>query len=142
MSWPGWLLTWFTTWYVLHDVYSLIQWEAMGYSRSPYKLFGNLTFSLPILWNLCESSTMWKVSKYGIFSGTYFPVFGLNTERYSKRRDTPYFPVFSSNVGSYGLEKAPYLDTFLAVFHISNWWVWKYFSIKTFMKQATIILYL
>ena len=25
-------------------------------------------------------STAWKVSKYGAFSGPYFPVFGLNTE--------------------------------------------------------------
>ena len=24
----------------------------------------------------------WKVSKYGVFSGSYFPVFGLNTEIY------------------------------------------------------------
>ena len=24
----------------------------------------------------------WKVSKYGVFSGPYFPAFGLNTERY------------------------------------------------------------
>ena len=27
-------------------------------------------------------STAWKVSKYGVFSGPYFPTFGLNTERY------------------------------------------------------------
>ena len=27
--------------------------------------------------------TAWKVSKYGVFSGPYFPVFGLNTEIYS-----------------------------------------------------------
>ena len=26
---------------------------------------------------------MWKVSKYGVFSGPYFPVFGLNAERKS-----------------------------------------------------------
>ena len=26
--------------------------------------------------------TAWKVSKYRVFSGTYFPAFGLNTERY------------------------------------------------------------
>ena len=26
--------------------------------------------------------TTWKVSKYGVFSGPYFPAFGLNTERY------------------------------------------------------------
>ena len=27
--------------------------------------------------------TAWKVSKYGVFSGPYFPGFGLNTEIYS-----------------------------------------------------------
>ena len=26
--------------------------------------------------------TAWKVSKYRVFSGPYFPAFGLNTERY------------------------------------------------------------
>ena len=30
-----------------------------------------------------KRSTAWKVSKYGVFSGPYFPVFGLNKERYS-----------------------------------------------------------
>ena len=28
------------------------------------------------------SNTVWKVSKYGVFSSPYFPAFGLNTERY------------------------------------------------------------
>ena len=37
-----------------------------------------------------------KVSKYGVFSGPYFNVFGMNT-------------------GKYGPEKSPYLDTFHAV---------------------------
>ena len=26
--------------------------------------------------------TMWRVSKYAVFSGPYFPVFGLNMEIY------------------------------------------------------------
>ena len=29
-----------------------------------------------------EVSTAWKVFKYGVISGPYFPVSGLNTERY------------------------------------------------------------
>ena len=37
------------------------------------------------------------MSKYGVISGPYFPVFGLNT-------------------GKYGPEITPYLDTFHAVF--------------------------
>ena len=28
------------------------------------------------------ATTAWKVSKYGVISGPYFPAFGLNTERY------------------------------------------------------------
>ena len=40
--------------------------------------------------------TAWKVFKYGVFSGLYFPV-------------------FSPNTGKYGPEKTPYLDTFHTV---------------------------
>ena len=42
--------------------------------------------------------TAWKVSKYRVFSGPYFPVFGLNTRKYRP-------------------EKTPYLDTFHAVIY-------------------------
>ena len=59
-------------------------------------------------------ATAWKVYKYGRFSGPYFPAFGQNTERYS------YLSVFSPNVGKYGREKTPYLDTFHAV--SPCWW--------------------
>ena len=46
---------------------------------------------LPIFWSSIEdrmlgvvcSYTAWKVSKYRVFSDRYFPVFALNTERYS-----------------------------------------------------------
>ena len=41
-------------------------------------------------------TTAWKVSKYGVISGPYFPIFRLNT-------------------GKYGPEITPYLDTFHAV---------------------------
>ena len=30
--------------------------------------------------NIYLSFTVWNVSKYGVFSGLYFPAFGLNTE--------------------------------------------------------------
>ena len=45
--------------------------------------------------------TAWKVSKYGVFSGPYFPAFGLS--------------VFSPNAGKYRPEKIPYLYTFHVV---------------------------
>ena len=43
-----------------------------------------------------ESSHLWKMSKYGVISGPYFLVFGLNA-------------------GKYGPEITPYLGTFHAV---------------------------
>ena len=43
------------------------------------------------------------MSKYEVFSGPYFPVFGLNTE------------ICGVNTGKYGPEKTPYLDTFHTV---------------------------
>ena len=54
--------------------------------------------------------TVWKVSKYGVISGTYFPTFGVNTER-----DTSYLSVFTPNAGKYGPEITPSLDTFHAM---------------------------
>ena len=53
--------------------------------------------------------TAWKVSRYGVFSGPYFPVFGLNTERYSVSLR------IQSECGKIGPEKTSYLDTFHAV---------------------------
>ena len=55
---------------------------------------------------LFTTFTTLKVSKYGVFSGPFFLVFGLNTERYS--------------VGNYEPEKTPYLDVFHAVYFIEN----------------------
>ena len=55
---------------------------------------------LKVYWwirKLCNNChTAWKVSNYGVISGSYFPVFWLNT-------------------GKYGPEIIPYLDTFHAV---------------------------
>ena len=52
-------------------------------------------------WNLIFHGliiTAWKVPKYGVVSGLYFPIFGLNRERYG---------VFSPNTGKYGPEITP-----------------------------------
>ena len=48
------------------------------------------------------------MSKDGVFSGPYFPAFGLNAK---------YLSVFSPNVGKYEPEKTPYLDSFHAVYN-------------------------
>ena len=49
-----------------------------------------------------ERYTAWKVSKYGVFSGPYFPVFGLRIQS-KYRKNAP--------------EKSAYLDTFHEVVH-------------------------
>ena len=53
------------------------------------------------------SYTVWKVFKYGVFSGLYFALLGLNREIYGVNIR------ISPNSGKYGPEKTPYLDTFL-----------------------------
>ena len=53
--------------------------------------------------------TAWEVSKYGIFSGPYFPVFGMNTKIYFVNLRIP------SEYKKTRPEKTPYLDTFHAV---------------------------
>ena len=63
---------------------------------------------------MLSTITAWKVSKYGVFSGPYFPAFSLNTERYFVFS----FSVFSLNAVKYGPEKTSYLDTFHAVYFI------------------------
>ena len=35
---------------------------------------------MPVAGECIDVHTAWKVSKYGVFSGPYFPVFGLNME--------------------------------------------------------------
>ena len=69
-----------------------------------------------------ENTTARKVSKYEVISGTYFPVFGLNTERYfvSLR--------FSPNAGKYRPEITPYLDIFHAVHESEKIHVLAYFT--------------
>ena len=58
--------------------------------------------------------TMWKVSKCGVFSGLYFPV-------------------FSPNTGKYGPGKTPYLDTFHAM------WSWNYYWTNELRKSESEI---
>ena len=49
-----------------------MQWKALERS--------NRTTWITFFWSRLALTT-WKVSKYGVFSGPYFPVLGLNTER-------------------------------------------------------------
>ena len=53
--------------------------------------------------------TAWKLSKYEVFSGSYFPVFGLNTEIYRVNL------CIQSEYGKIRTRKTPHLDIFYAV---------------------------
>ena len=71
---------------------SSIQNKSSKFSLYPFQK----TTRIMILLKTC---TMWKVSKYRVFYGAYFYVFGLNK-------------VFIPNAGKYGPEKTPYFDFF------------------------------
>ena len=58
---------------------------------------------------LAHFSTASKESKYGVFSGPYFPVFGLNTEIYSVNLR------IQSEYPKIRIRKNSYLDTFHSV---------------------------
>ena len=62
--------------------------------------------------------TAWKVSKYGSYFWSHFPVFGLNT-------------------GRYGLEITLYLDTFHAVYVLKTAW-----HLKIYVKQMFTLEYM
>ena len=53
--------------------------QALQSDRWVNCIFQTTRMKLQFLTNLC---TVWQVSKCGVFSGPYFPAFGLNTERY------------------------------------------------------------
>ena len=80
-------------------------------TNSFWKIAYFLTKTHVNLFICSKKFTAWKVSKYGVVSGTYFLVFLLNTERY-------YLSVFSPNTGKYGPEISPYLETFHAVISV------------------------
>ena len=61
----------------------------------------------------------WKVSKYGVISGSYFSTFGLNTAWKVSKYGVifgPYFPAFGLNtawkVSKYGVISGPYFPAF------------------------------
>ena len=81
----------------IHSYGPVIWRYVVRYLQSCFVMFNSCYLSLfkyfKINWSFYIA---WKVSKYGVFSDPYFPVFGLNTE---------YLSVFSPNTGKYGPEK-------------------------------------
>ena len=76
--------------------------------------------------------TAWKVSKYRVISGSYFPEFGLNTQRY--------LSVFSPHARKYGPQKTPYLDTFHALYEV-NQLLYRSNQRRCFVKRLFLKIY-
>ena len=103
-------------------------------------------FWLTRTWKLHLKYTTWKVPKCGVFSGLYFPVFGLNTEIYSVNLRTQ----SEYRTGKYGPEKTPHLNTFHTVVimrmlvastfaMLENVW-WSRLGFETHLKRVTHML--
>ena len=78
-----------------------------------------------------DSNTAWKVSKYGDFSGPYFPAFGLNTERYGVSLR------IQSEYGKIWTRKTPYFDNFHTVKP-----PWNKNKVNSIETGRTVIVYL
>ena len=68
--------------YPLKSQKSQVFYVYSGYRKRPLAWNGLNSIYNSLLMTF-SSYTAWKVSKYGYFSGPYFPSFGLNVERYS-----------------------------------------------------------
>ena len=86
-------------------------------------------------WNSWTVSLAWKVSKYGAFSGPYFPVFGLNTKRYRvkiRTRKTPYLNTFHTVINLYSYILIPFQKVLLKNIFVSIVqsdgliWIWSH----------------
>ena len=93
-----------------------------------------MKFSIRDFFSKCDKivencdKTAWKLSKTEIFSGPYFPIFGLNTEIYGVN-------IFRPNIGKYGPEKTPFFRHFsCSDFIIDVWQGPKYTSALYCMK--------
>ena len=100
---------------------------------------------------LKETDAAWKVSKYGDFSGPYFPVFGLNKEIYFRiqseyrkirtRKNSVLGHFSCSEIQLKGVMKKCYkkLDKFLL---LQNWFLkcWKKFYSYTGYFSKTVAL--
>ena len=87
-QYPGWIhLGEFPGEYLVRKI--TLQWKACGFFTTPtilhlltltrmeHQIIDSQLHSMSF-----DITTAWKVSKYGVFSGPYFPVFGLKTDIY------------------------------------------------------------
>ena len=56
--------------------------KRLANKKTAYKYLSLKFSTSPAFTSYIFSATVWKVSKYKVISGPYFPVFGLNKEIY------------------------------------------------------------
>ena len=97
-----------------------------------------------LLW-INVTATAWKVSKYGVFSGPYFPIFGLNTEIYGVNSHSVPFVFSSFNISQCVHENnlKPILekDKWLLSFWQPFWVSWKSIITLPGFKVAILSLH-
>ena len=101
--------------------------QAKHFARSGTVQHGHV-FELCTVWKYTEKKTIWslavwKVFKCGVFSGQYFPAFGLNTERYEAS------PPIQSECGEIRTRKNSVFGHFSRTVsaHKMNFWILCYF---------------
>ena len=77
-----------------------------------------------------RGNTVWKVSKYGVFSGPYFPAFGMNTEKYGVSL------CIQSKCRKIRTRKTPNTDIFQAVELV---WPKEQHHLKSWVKLKALI---
>ena len=89
-----------------------LQWLLLYSWKCARHWWNFMQYNAEVYFGPCQTSMMKslheKCLKNGVFSGPYFPIFGLNIF-------TPQISVFRPNIGKYGPEKISVLDNFHAV---------------------------
>ena len=70
------------SWYMIIMIIEIIFYSLIIIITNNLLIIYSLLLAFILFWLIYCPNTAWKVSKYGVFSGPYFPVFGLNTEIY------------------------------------------------------------
>ena len=84
-------------------------------------------------------STAWKVSKYGVFSGSDFPVFGLNTEIYcvNRRIQSEYRKIRTRKKSVFGHFSSSAYFTQCQVIR-ETFYIFLYLSLNKIFNQKTL----
>ena len=99
---------------------SFLHVQAKHFARSGTVQHGHV-FELCTVWKYTEKKKQFEVSLCEKRSNAEFFLVNIFLHSDWIRKDTKHLPLFSPNVGKYGPEKTPYLDTFHALSVLITW---------------------